>query len=100
MKIVGLVKGRHEIPAVVEAGDHWIYDSAVEDPTDVKAISERVAETLSVISHEDHIVLYVTGLTVVLVEACNWCIKNNVKLTLMHFNSATGEYFPQEFGGE
>lgn len=30
-----------------------------------------------------------------LVAVINWCYKNNVWLVLWHYNSGTGEYFPQ-----
>lgn len=44
-----------------------------------------------------HLVVYVTGLTVAvaLVEVINWCIMNKVHLILMHFDKNTGEYYPQ-----
>lgn len=41
------------------------------------------------------LVLYVTGLSVALVAAINACMRVGISLTLMHFNQATGDYYPQ-----
>lgn len=43
-----------------------------------------------------YLVVYVTGLTVALMEVVNYCHRNNINLVLMHFNRETGEYYPQE----
>lgn len=40
--------------------------------------------------------LYVTGLTVALIAALNVCRREGVKVTLWHFDHATGNYYPQE----
>lgn len=42
------------------------------------------------------LVLYVTGLSVALVSVINVCMRVGISLTLMHFNQATGDYYPQE----
>lgn len=41
------------------------------------------------------LMLYVTGLSVALVAAINACMRVGISLTLMHFNQATGDYYPQ-----
>lgn len=41
------------------------------------------------------LVLYVTGLSVALVSVINVCMRVGISLTLMHFNRATGDYYPQ-----
>lgn len=41
------------------------------------------------------LVIYVTGLTVALVAVINVCLRVGISLTLMHFNRATGDYYPQ-----
>lgn len=40
--------------------------------------------------------LYVTGLTVALVEVINYCHLNDIELTLYHFNRETNDYYAQE----
>ena len=42
------------------------------------------------------LVLYVTGLSVALVSVINVCLHVGISLTLMHFNQATGDYYPQD----
>ena len=42
------------------------------------------------------LVIYVTGLTVALVAAINACLRVGISITLMHFNQATGDYYPQD----
>lgn len=41
------------------------------------------------------LVLYVTGLTVATVAVINVCLHVGISLTLMHFNQANGNYYPQ-----
>lgn len=41
------------------------------------------------------LMLYVTGLSVATVAVINVCIRVGISLTLMHFNQATGDYYPQ-----
>lgn len=41
------------------------------------------------------LMLYVTGLSVALVSVINVCMRVGISLTLMHFNQATGDYYPQ-----
>ena len=48
------------------------------------------------LSTVEDLVLYVTGLTVATVAVINVCIRVGISLTLMHFNQATGGYYPQE----
>lgn len=42
-----------------------------------------------------HINLYVTGLTVALIAFLNMTKRENISVTLYHFDRETGEYFPQ-----
>lgn len=44
----------------------------------------------------EEVILYVTGLTMALVEVIKVCQENNIDLTLMHYDRNTGEYFEQE----
>ena len=103
---VGLVKGRHEMPA-----EDYIFDADV-DPMDFEGIDARVISYLSGISGlivrdedpmfpyyplEDNIklTLYVTGLSAALAAVIRWCAKFHINLTLMHFDRDSGEYKPQ-----
>ena len=83
IKVLGLCADRHELPAEVEG---YIFDK-IEDVTNLKAINAQVHALLRV---------YVTGLSVALVAVINYCIRNLIPLELMHFNSATGEYYCQD----
>lgn len=43
----------------------------------------------------EELVLYVTGLTVATVAVINVCIELGIPLTLMHYDSNRGDYYPQ-----
>lgn len=43
----------------------------------------------------NHLVLYVTGLTVALGEVIKYCFENIIDLTLMHYDRNTNEYYAQ-----
>lgn len=89
--IRGLVQGRHEIPQVKE----YIFENAL-DPADIMGIRSLAKKSLEFLSKGDNLKVYVTGLTVALVEVINICHEKGVALTLMHFDRNTGTYFPQE----
>jgi len=95
---LGLIKGRHNMPV------HNYILNEVEDPTNIKKIADDVDASLSAIFDfetsevgvpPETVDLYVTGLTVVLVEAIVWLIARGIQTTLWHYNRDTGEYFPQ-----
>lgn len=86
-KKLGLCQGRHDIPGVEE----YIYPTEV-DPTDLPGLRHQVHESLRDCGSVD---LYVTGLTVALVEVINYATKNNISLTLWHYNRDTGNYYSQ-----
>lgn len=86
---IGLIRGGHEIPGVSE----YIFENDIQDVTDLQDIAKIVMNKLA--DCKD-IYLYVTGLTVALVEVIKYCQRNCVGLTLWHYNSATGDYYPQE----
>ncbi len=89
--IRGLVQGRHEIQQVAE----YIFKTAL-DPADITGIRSLARKSLEFLSKGDSLTVYVTGLTVALVEVINICHEKGVRLTLMHFDRNTGSYFPQE----
>ena len=88
-KSMELCLARHEIP---EAVDGAIYGNAI-DPLNLEEMRRIVSERLAGVQTLD---LYVTGLTVALVEVINYCHVNGVDLTLFHFNRDNGSYYAQK----
>ena len=86
-KKLGFVKGRHK-KGVTE----YMFSLKRVNPLDLNKLAEMVHEALADCTKLD---LYVTGLTVALVEVINYATKNNVPLTLWHYNRDTGEYYSQ-----
>lgn len=87
VKILGLCKGRHEIPGV----DNYVYPTEV-DPLDLDGLQNAAVQAVAGV---ESVHLYVTGLTVALVAVINACKAEGVALTLYHFNRDTGDYYPQ-----
>lgn len=110
--VVGLVKGRHELPV-----DEYIFEK-IEDPSDIESIEKTAMQwveahcdigiasgaginqcdytDVQIYTSSVKLVIYVTGLTVALTSALNACALNGVRTVLMHYNSSTGEYVEQE----
>lgn len=89
--VKGLVQGRHEISEVKD----YIFTNTL-DPADIMGIRSLAQKSLEFLSKGDNLTVYVTGLTVALVEVINICHEKGVRLTLMHFDRETGTYFPQD----
>lgn len=89
--IRGLVQGRHEISEVKD----YIFTNTL-DPADIQGIRSLAKKSLEFLSKGDSLTVYVTGLTVALVEVINICHSKGARLTLMHFDRETSTYFPQE----
>lgn len=109
---VGLIAGRHEIPAVTD----YIFDS-IDNVFDFKAMHEHIINFLckkvgihkrygSGINQNDYtdveifcgdkyLTVYVTGLTAATAELIKCCAMNGVRLTLMHWDIMTQTYVPQ-----
>lgn len=87
-KKMGLIKGRHQMPV-----DKYIFEEEDFDIFDFSYLQNRVHEALF---DTKSLALYVTGLTVALVEVINYCVYNDIDLTLYHYNRDTNEYVPQE----
>ena len=97
---MGLCEGRHEIPQVT---DGYIFPSEV-NPTDINSL-RRIAwnklcttytnKGLDIDVDMPVLHLYVTGLTVALVEVINVCKKLDITLILYHYNRETGDYYTQ-----
>lgn len=85
---LALCEGRHQIP---QAEDGAIFCNTL-NPLDLSGMQTTVSSCLQGVDSVD---LYVTGLSVALVEVINFCHANNVTLTLWHFNRETGDYYPQ-----
>lgn len=117
-----LCKGRHEIPQAVEGS---VFPTVIENMTETEMLEDyafrklwnacfkkykagecgylRVAdswdgydETQLEIDEDVKLNLYVTGLTVALIAVLNVCRKEGIKVTLYHYNTESGDYFPQE----
>jgi hypothetical protein len=93
---IGLCEGRHALPV-----EDCIFDSVI-NPTDVRGLEQDAHALLWMCLFDDHepieLVIYVTGLTVALIAAINAAKKLSMvaKITLMHFNRETGDYYHQE----
>lgn len=83
-----LCAGRHLTPAQNGA----IFENEIDDVTDTRKMYEIISNKLYGV---DKVILYVTGLTVALVEVINYCNDNGVELTLMHYNKETDSYYEQ-----
>ena len=110
--IVGLCKGRHELPVEV-----YIFEREI-DPLDFitmrrtvekfildhvglttetrEALDQRYEDDVPCFTGEHKLIVYVTGLTAATAAVIQVCAMNGVQLTLMHFDRDTGEYVPQE----
>ena len=91
---LALCESRHPMPAEVEGS---IFPETV-NPTELLRLRATCKRSLdsALAGGIKYLVVYVTGLTVALVEVMNYCHRNNVHLVLMHYNRETGEYYPQE----
>jgi len=86
---IGLCEGRHNIPHVTD----YIFPSVV-NPTDIVGLKETIEKKFETMKYAN-VNLYVTGLTVALVEVIKYCLKNDIKLTLYHYNKEDNNYYPQ-----
>lgn len=90
--VVGLIRGRHNLPSEVT---EYIWDDySISDVTDVFSI-ENYAKKWIGVRKPDELTVYVTGLTVALVAVINACHEAHIPLYLMHFNRDTRSYYPQ-----
>lgn len=87
-KIVALCEGRHEMPTEVSGA---IFPHNI-NPLDVEGLEKTASDNLAGCTE---LTLYVTGLTVALVAVINVCRQSGIKLILMHFDRATGNYYQQ-----
>lgn len=104
---IGLCEGRHSIPEVT---DGYIYPSEV-NPTDLRELNSIAVDSLMNLCEREYnkakeiveyshrldfkLNLYVTGLTVALIEVLNVCKMYDIQVTLYHYDRETGTYYPQ-----
>ena len=86
---LGLCENRHE--SSVEL-DGYIFPQVL-DVKDFDKMKDIIFEKLI---NCKKLNLYVTGLTVALVEVYGFCVHNNIPLTLYHYDRETGGYYIQE----
>lgn len=84
--IFALCEGRHNTPA-----QEAIFPNEL-NPLDIAGINLVARQKLMGF---DAVTVYVTGLSVALVEVIKVCVKYDISLTLMHFDRESGEYYPQ-----
>ena len=95
---VALCEGRHQIP---EAVDGSIFPQVIENPTDIYALEEEAfiffdSVLYPAIKRPRVANIYVTGMTVALIATLNVARRENILVTLFHYDRETGEYFPQQ----
>ena len=91
---LALCESRHTMPEDCEGA---IFPQSV-DPADIMRLRLQCARSLkSAVTDKGikYLCVYVTGLTVALVEVINWCIAHHVQCIMMHYNRDTGEYYHQ-----
>lgn len=85
---MALCEGRHAIP---NATNGAIFGNTI-NPLDVSGLEETAFHKLEGVKALN---LYVTGLSVALVAVINVCHRENIILTLWHFDRDSGNYYPQ-----
>lgn len=105
--VVGLIKGRHEMPV-----SSYIFEEEIKDMFDYHEIRKHISNFIHskvgvdfnrgdiIYSNKGQksLIVYVTGLTSVACELVDVCNKAGVLLTLMHYDRSTGSYRPQYLG--
>lgn len=86
---IGLCEGRHQMPKDVF---NYVFPREI-DMFDMRYMRECIEKKIK--KTEYMVELYVTGLTVAVVEVIKYCNEFNIPLTLMHFNNRTGKYVRQ-----
>ena len=92
---LGLCAGRHNIPNI----DGYVFGE-IADPTNIQAMNHQACNVLFGqygLTQGDHLDLYVTGLTVALVEVLRVCLHEGITVTLWHYNRDSGDYYQQPF---
>ncbi len=112
---IGLCAGRHPMPVeeyiftgTVNPTDFSAMETVVEQfvlsrvglTTDTReALDQRHGEDVPCYTGKHGLIVYVTGLTACTAAVIKVCALNGVPLTLMHYDTASGQYAPQEIFG-
>lgn len=92
---VGTVSGRHQLPV-----QEYVINEEIEDVTDVDSIQKRVdkyfEENIANVDDKVELILYVTGLTLVVLAIVNACKKYGCDLVCMHYDRENDCYIGQK----
>lgn len=92
---VGTVSGRHKLPV-----QEYIINEEIEDVTDVDSIQKKVdkyfEENIANVDDKVELILYVTGLTLVVLAIVNACKKYGCDLVCMHYDRENDCYIGQK----
>lgn len=89
--VAGACTGRHDIP---EVAGNYIFDEVIEGDVFAYDYANKVVSKLEGVTKLD---LYVTGLTLAVLEVVMYCQSHNIELTLWHYDFPTKSYKPQLF---
>lgn len=88
---VGTVSGRHQLPV-----QEYVINEEIEDVTDVDSIQKKVdkyfEENIANVDDKVELILYVTGLTLVVLAIVNACKKYGCDLVCMHYDRENNCY--------
>ena len=87
-----LCDGYRHIPNAI---DGTIFPS-IFNATDIQQLDIIVDKKLSIHKKLKQLNVYVTGSSSALISVINYCIKNNISLTLYHYDNYTTNYYSQE----
>lgn len=88
-KVMCLCEARHKMPEIVGEA---IFGKEI-NPIDVTGLHKQAFDKIKGLDHLD---LYVTGLTVALLEVVKICQELDISLTCWHYDRDSGEYYPQK----
>lgn len=92
---VGTVSGRHQLPV-----QEYVINEEIEDVTDVDSIQKKVdkyfEENIANVDDKVELILYVTGLTLVMLAIVNACKKYGCDLVCMHYDRENDCYIGQK----
>ena len=90
--VVGLCKGRHDIPGLKD----YIFDN-IENSMDFDALEKRAYSWVGEASAHgvNLVVLYVTGFTPALTSVIKACANRDISLLTMHYDRDTNDYKEQ-----
>ena len=92
---VGTVSGRHKLPV-----QEYVINEEIEDVTDVDSIQKKVdkyfEENIANVDDKVELILYVTGLTLVVLAIVNACKKYGCNLVCMHYDRENDCYIGQK----